>query len=97
MKKPSKKPKLIADSTGRLVHPLVKLRESVSPAIIGKRLGHASHATVTVYTSRARRRPTMPIPAEWVLPLCRLGDFCPADLRPDLYLPEWTVRPEAAN
>jgi len=91
MKKPISKPALIVDEDGKKRHPLVYLSSLISTAEIGKLLGHSNHSTASIYVARARKSPTMRIPAEWVLPLARYMDIAPYQLRPDLYLPKWTV------
>jgi hypothetical protein len=91
MKKTPDKPTLMYAPNGKKKHPLVVLAESISTAEIGKMLGHRNHSTASIYVARARKSPTTRIPAEWVLPLARFMDVTPASLRPDLYLPKWTV------
>jgi hypothetical protein len=76
---------------GRHVHPLVYATAKHSTVALGKALGHKNHSTVAIYTIRARRKPTTKVPAEWVLPLARLLDVKPAEIRPDLYLHNWEL------
>ena len=87
----NRKPNLIVNEEGKKQHPLVFLAARMATKDIAKSLGHKTHATVSIYVGRARKRSTMPIPAEWVLPLARALGVRPATLRPDLYLPNWTV------
>lgn len=89
--KRNSKPILIANADGKKRHPLVVLAEQIGSNDIGKLLGHKNHSTASIYVSRARKTPTTTIPAEWVLPIARYMDVKPAVLRPDLYLPNWTV------
>jgi hypothetical protein len=91
MKTRNTKPTLIVNESGKRQHPLVFLAARMATKDIAKLLGHSTHATVSIYTGRARKAPTMKIPAEWVLPLARALRVAPASLRPDLYLPEWGV------
>jgi hypothetical protein len=91
MKKRITKPDLIVNEEGKRQHPLVFLAARMSTRDIGKALGHSNHSTVSIYVSRARRAPTLKIPDWWVLPLARLLRVPPASLRPDLYLPHWSV------
>jgi hypothetical protein len=91
MKPRNKKPHLILDREGKKRHPLVVLAESLSTKEIGKLHGHANHSTASIYISRAKKRPTTPISAEWCLPVALYMGLAPATLRPDLYLPHWTV------
>lgn len=88
---PSKKPLPMINAKGQRMHPLVLLRLDRTPAEIARWLGHKTHATVSIYVSRARKSRTLPIPAEWVLPICRHTGWTPANLRPDLYLPDWKI------
>jgi hypothetical protein len=90
--RPNKKPTLMTLMDGRKVHPLVFLRETHTPAEMGKWLGHTSHATVSIYCNRAKRARTTTIPAEWVLPICRQVGWKPCLLRPDLFLPHWSIK-----
>jgi hypothetical protein len=85
------KPALIVNEEGKRQHPLVFLAARMATKDIAKLLGHSTHATVSIYVGRARKAPTMRIPAEWCLPLARALNVPPATLRPDLYLPNWTV------
>jgi hypothetical protein len=91
MKKRNTKPTLLLAADGKKRHPLVVLAESMSTRDIGKLLGHGNHSTASIYISRARKTPTLAVPSGWVLPLARALRVTPASLRPDLYLPEWTV------
>jgi hypothetical protein len=91
MKKRNTKPILITNAEGRKQHPLVALSASMSTAEIGRLLGHGNHSTASIYLSRARKTPTLTIPAGWVLPIARALKVAPASLRPDLYLPYWHV------
>lgn len=91
MKKPISKPTLLVDADGKKRHPLVYLAGRISVKDIGKMLGHGNHTTASIYVGRARKTPTLTIPAAWVLPLARYLNLRPAALRPDLYLPNWTV------
>jgi hypothetical protein len=91
MKKRISKPTLIVDADGKKRHPLVFLAQRISVKEIGKMLGHTNHTTASIYVGRARKTPTLTIPSAWVLPLARYLDLRPAALRPDLYLPNWTV------
>jgi hypothetical protein len=91
VKKPIDKPTLMLSFDGKKRHPLVYLAGQISTAEIGRLLGHANHSTASIYVARARKSPTARIPAEWVLPIARYLDVAPAALRPDLYLPKWTV------
>jgi hypothetical protein len=91
VKKPIDKPTLILNEQGKKQHPLVYLASLISTAEIGKLLGHSNHSTASIYVNRARKAPTTRIPAEWVLPIARYLDRTPHSLRPDLYLPRWTV------
>lgn len=76
---------------GKDVHPLLLIRETYTPQEMAKALGHANHTTVSIYCSRARKAKNTKVPAEWVLPLCKLASLQPSVLRPDLYLPGWKV------
>jgi hypothetical protein len=87
----SKKPIPMAGAKGQKVHPLVALRDIHTPAEIAGWLGHSTHATVSIYVGRARKSRTLPIPAEWVLPICRRTGWLPYSLRPDLYLSNWKL------
>lgn len=91
MKKRIKKPLLIVDERGKKVHPLVFLTQRVTVKEVAKALGHSNHSTVSIYVSRARKAPTMPVPAEWVLAVAVYLQVSPHSLRPDLYLPEWRI------
>jgi hypothetical protein len=91
VKKIIDKPTLMLREDGRKVHPLVYLATIITTSEIGKLLGHSNHSTASIYVARARKAPTTRIPAEWVLPLARYLDLAPHALRPDLYLPKWTV------
>lgn len=72
-------------------HPFVALYETYRANHITEALGHSTHATISIYAGRCRKDKDYLIPAEWVLPLCRVtgGEYQPHQLRPDLYLPEW--------
>jgi hypothetical protein len=87
----NRKPHLIVNEEGKRQHPLVFLAARMATKDIAKLLGHSTHATVSIYVGRARKRPTMPVPAEWALPLARALNVPPGTLRPDLYLPHWSV------
>jgi hypothetical protein len=87
----NRKPNLIVNEEGKKQHPLVFLAARMATKDIAKLLGHRNHSTASIYVGRARRKPTTTIPAEWVLPLARALNVPPATLRPDLYLPNWTV------
>jgi len=91
MKHRNKKPFLMLSDEGRKVHPLVYLASRVTTKEIAKMLGHSNHSTASIYVNRARKRPTTAIPAEWVLPIAQYLRVQPSTLRPDLYLPGWTV------
>lgn len=91
MKKRITKPTLLVNEEGKRQHPLVFLAARMPTKDIARMLGHNNHTTVSIYVSRARKAPTMKIPDWWVLPLARVLRVTPASLRPDLYLPEWTV------
>lgn len=91
MKPRNRKPHLIVDENGKKRHPLVFLAQRMPMKDIGKLLGHGNHSTASIYVSKARKAPTTAIPAEWVLPLAKALRVNPGTLRPDLYLPEWTV------
>lgn len=91
MKSRNSKPVLIVNEQGKKQHPLVFLAARKATKDIAKALGHSNHSTVSIYVGRARRAPTTPVPPAWVLPVARLLNVTPASLRPDLYLPHWTV------
>ena len=91
MKPRNSKPTLFAGEDGKRRHPLVFLAARMPTKDIAKLLGHSNHSTVSIYVSRARKAPTTKIPAEWTLPLAKALNVTPAALRPDLYLPHWTV------
>jgi hypothetical protein len=91
MKPRNRKPHLIVDEGGKKRHPLVFLAQRMSMKDIGKLLGHSNHSTASIYVSRAKKAPTTTIPAEWVLPVATALRVPPGSLRPDLYLPHWTV------
>jgi hypothetical protein len=91
MKKRISKPLMITDEDGKKRHPLVFLAQRMAMKDIGKLLGHGNHTTASIYVGRARKTPTLTIPAEWALPLAKALNVKPSVLRPDLYLPEWTV------
>ena len=91
MKKRNTKPTLIVNEEGKKQHPLVFLAARMATKDIAKLLGHGNHTTVSIYVGRARKAPTTKIPDWWCLPLARALRVTPASLRPDLYLPEWTV------
>jgi hypothetical protein len=76
---------------GRHVHPLVYAASKHSRVELGKILGHKNHSTVAIYIIRARRKPSTPVPAEWVLSLAKLLSVKPCMIRPDLYLPHWEI------
>lgn len=91
-KRPSRKaPIMLVGADGKKVHPLVLLARGKTLKEIAKLLGHANHTTASIYISRARKKSTTAIPAEWVLPLANEMHVKPALLRPDLYLPEWSL------
>ena len=77
--------------TGKKVHPLVYVRQRCDMKEVAKALGHTNHTTFSIYASKAARSKTLPIPAEWVLPLARITGLKPAVFRPDLYLPTWLL------
>lgn len=83
-------PKL-ADSNGKLVHPLLAVRSLYTPGEIAKALGHSNHTTVVIYCSKARKDGKLRVPAEWVLPLSKLSGLKPATFRPDLYQSNWVL------
>jgi len=85
------KPELMVNEAGKRVHPLLLLNERIGPSRMMELLGHKNHSTASIYVSRARARPTTRIPAEWVIPMARELEVRPHTLRPDLYLPHWTV------
>jgi hypothetical protein len=91
MKPRNRKPIPIINEEGKKQHPLVFLAARKATRDIAKALGHSNHSTVSIYVSRARKAPTTAIPAEWVLPVARMLNVPPGTLRPDLYLPHWTV------
>lgn len=91
MKARVRKPALIVDENGKKRHPLVFLAQRMPMKDIGKLLGHGNHTTASIYVSRAKKAPTTTIPAEWVLAVARALRVTPHSLRPDLYLPNWTV------
>jgi hypothetical protein len=90
MKRPNKKPLHLLDKDGKRRHPLVVLAQRMQMKDIGKLLGHGNHSTASIYVSKARKAPTTPVPAEWVLPVAKALGVTPYSLRPDLYLPEWS-------
>jgi hypothetical protein len=90
MKTRNRKPQPIVRD-GKKLHPLVALSADMSMQDIGKMLGHANHTTASIYVSRARRKPTTPVPAEWCLAVAKALQVPPAVLRPDLYLPKWVI------
>jgi hypothetical protein len=91
MKPRNRKPALIVDENGKRRHPLVFLAQRMPMKDIGKLLGHGNHSTASIYVARARKAPTTVIPAEWCLAVAKALAVAPAALRPDLYLPNWTV------
>jgi hypothetical protein len=91
VKKRIKKPLLIVNEEGRKQHPLVFLAARRPIKDIAKALGHSNHSTVSIYVGRARKAPTMPVPAEWCLVVASLLRVTPHSLRPDLYQPEWEL------
>ena len=84
------KPALVA-LDGRPVHPLVYVRRQCDMKVVAKALGHANHTTFSIYAGKAAKSKTLPVPAEWCLPLAALTGLRPAQFRPDLYRPEWAV------
>lgn len=76
---------------GRYVHPLVYAASKHSRVELGRALGHKNHSTVAIYIIRARKKPSTQVPAEWVLRLAELLKVKPAEIRPDLYRPEWEL------
>jgi hypothetical protein len=73
-------------------HPLIALRDQGHTLDeIRLALQHKNHTSIAIYSTRARKDRDLRVPAEWVLPLCRLSGFRPAQFRPDLYQPGWTV------
>ena len=91
MKKPISKPALIVCGDGKKRHPLIVAADAMSTKELAKMLGHGNHTTASIYVNRARKTPTLTIPAGWVLALARILTVRPHALRPDLYLPNWTV------
>jgi hypothetical protein len=89
--KRNSKPMMMKDPDGKRVHPLVFAAGRMPMKDLGKLLGHTNHTTASIYVGRARKRPTTVIPAEWCLPLAQALDVRPAQLRPDLYLPSWSM------
>jgi hypothetical protein len=91
MTKRVKKPIPLLDASGKKKHPLVVLAERMPMKDIGKLLGHGNHTTASIYVSKARKAPTTAIPAEWCLAVAKALDVAPGTLRPDLYLPNWSL------
>ena len=78
------KPQLI-ELSGKRVHPLVFVRYTQDMKEVAKALGHSNHTTFSIYASKASKSKTLPVPAEWCLPLSKLCGLPPGLFRPDLY------------
>jgi hypothetical protein len=72
-------------------HPLVAVCNKHTGLAVARAIGHKTHATVSIYRGRAAKKPNLRVPAEWVLPMCRLSGLRPAQIRPDLYEPKWQL------
>lgn len=88
--KKTQKPALVL-LDGKQVHPLVFVRRTVDMKLVAKALGHSNHTTFSIYAGKAAKFRTLPVPAEWVLPLAKLTGLQPCVFRPDLYQPHWLV------
>lgn len=91
MKSKLKQKPIPAVLDGKPVHPLVYVRATCDLKLVAKALGHSNHTTFSIYSGKAAKSKTLPVPAEWVLPLAAMTGLRPHIFRPDLYLSTWTV------
>lgn len=76
---------------GKPTHPLIDARLRFGLPAVAKAVGHNNHSTVSLYCARAAKSKNLLVPPNWVLPLCKLTGRRPAEYRPDLYQPEWSL------